>query len=213
MISKSLSKITIAYDSSLNKIHIEIADSNNNYKCMGCSEKLIVCNKGKKRNHYYRHQKESSCDGICKIEKERKKKEEEEEKQKSLDLYNFQMECNKKRKEEAIKKIEEEEAIKKIEEEEERKEEEINRKKREEEERIRKKKEEEINRKKREEEERIRGTDEERIEAAGSVMAASGTATLDDIKRIRKGQREEFEALLKLWNERMKKKKEKEKNY
>ncbi len=134
MISKSLSKITIAYDSSLNKIHIEIADSINNYKCMGCSEKLIVCNKGKKRNHYYRHQKESSCDGICKIEKERKKKEEErkkkeeeEEIQKRLDLYHFEMECNKKREKEAIKKIEEErkkkeeeEAIKKIEEEEER---------------------------------------------------------------------------------------------
>ncbi len=116
MISKSLSKITIAYDSSLNKIHIEIADSINNYKCMGCSEKLIVCNKGKKRNHYYRHQKESSCDGICKIEKERKKKEEErkkkeeeEEIQKRLDLYHFEMECNKKREKEAIKKIEEEE--------------------------------------------------------------------------------------------------------
>ena len=168
MISKSLSKITIAYDSSLNKIHIEIADSINNYKCMGCSEKLIVCNKGKKRNHYYRHQKESSCDGICKIEKERKKKEEErkkkeeeEEIQKRLDLYHFEMECNKKREKEAIKKIEEErkkkeeeEAIKKIEEEEERKkkeEEEAIKKIEEEEERIRKKRAEEAIKKRAEE--------------------------------------------------------------
>ena len=100
MLKESLAKITLALDTNTNTlIHIEYAKPKNIiYKCCGCNELLIVCNQGTKRNHYFKHKKNSECDGISKKEKEQKRKEEEqkrkEEEEKILDMEHKRIECN-----------------------------------------------------------------------------------------------------------------------
>tara|TARA_R110000787_G_scaffold127911_1_gene239590 strand:+ start:167 stop:907 length:741 start_codon:yes stop_codon:yes gene_type:complete len=112
----SQAKITIAKDPSLNTINIEQAKPiMKKYTCFGCNEFLIPCNQGKKRNHYFRHEKNSECDGISKEEKERKRQEEEErkrqeeeeEEERLLDLERIAFECKKKEEEERKKRQEE----------------------------------------------------------------------------------------------------------
>ena len=106
----SQSKITIAKDPSLNTINIEqaIPSLKNFYKCFGCNESLFACNQGKIRNHYFRHEKNSECDGISKEEKERKKKEEEEKERKEEErLHIERVKCKKKEQEERRKREEE----------------------------------------------------------------------------------------------------------
>tara|TARA_R110000772_G_scaffold260465_1_gene378452 strand:+ start:16 stop:717 length:702 start_codon:yes stop_codon:yes gene_type:complete len=109
----SQAKITIAYkDISTNIVHIDDAKPKSiSYNCLGCNEFLIVCNQGLKRNHYFRHEKNSNCDGISKEEKRKKKEEEEqkkeEEEERLLDEERVAFECKKKEEEERRKSEEE----------------------------------------------------------------------------------------------------------
>ena len=109
----SQAKITIAYkDISTNIVHIDDAKPKSiSYNCLGCNEFLIVCNQGLKRNHYFRHEKNSNCDGISKEEKRKKKEEEEqkkeEEEERLLDEERVAFECKKKEEEERRKREEE----------------------------------------------------------------------------------------------------------
>ena len=102
----SQAKITIAYqDISTNIVHIDDAKPiMKKYNCLGCNEFLIACNQGLKRNHYFRHEKNSECDGISKEEKERKRQEEEE---RLLDEERIASACKKKEEEERRKREEE----------------------------------------------------------------------------------------------------------
>ena len=71
--------ITVALDKTSNE-EVSIKDEKSkskNYVCLACNDLMIVCNQGKKRNHYFRHDKNSECSGTVKETNKEKEPEQE----------------------------------------------------------------------------------------------------------------------------------------